>query len=214
MTKQRQSVVEHGTLWVFETVENKPDLCDTRVHATFEEIRSTETDALAEAMGISVADLKRERFIGNRRCFVLKVGGQIATYGWVSHGAEAVGELERTFQLRETDAYIWDCVTLPDYRGMRCYSVFLSHVMSQLHKEGTPRIWIGASQQNTPSVKGFVNAGFSHVLDLTYRRLGPLTLLWFSRLNRATPHLVNAAYQILVNPHERRIGPLAVGYKR
>lgn len=213
MGRRWQSVVEHGTLWVFETNKNEPRLCDTRMQATFEEILSAETQALAEAMSMSVADLEQERFTGNRRCFVLKVSDRIATYGWVSHGAEAVGELERTFQLRETDAYIWDCVTLPDYRGMRCYSTFLSHVMDQLHQEGTPRIWIGASQQNVPSVKGFVNAGFSHVLDLTYRRLGPLTLLWFSRINRATPHLVNAAYQILVNPHERQIGPLAIGYK-
>lgn len=210
---QWPSIVEHGTLWVFETDTNEPHLCDSRIQATFEEIRSAETDALAEAMSMSVAHLKQERFIGNRRCFILKAGGRIATYGWVSLGAEVVGELERTFQLRKTDAYIWDCVTLPDYRGMRCYSAFLSYVMNQLHKEGTPRIWIGASRQNVPSVKGIVNAGFSHTLDLTYRRLGPLTLLWFSQTNNARPDLVNAAYDILVNSHERRIGPLAVGYR-
>ncbi|MBI1879529.1 MAG: GNAT family N-acetyltransferase, partial [Chloroflexi bacterium] len=156
----------------------------------------------------------RQRLQGKRRCFILKVGDQIATYGWVTHGVECVGELERQFHLHDDEAYIWDCGTVPAWRGQRCYSALLSHIIYRLHQEGIPRLWIGASRHNQPSIQGIVNAGFQRVIDVTYRRFYCLTLLWFQEAPMALPPLVSAAYRILLNSHERCFGPLAIGYKR
>lgn len=206
-------VVEHGTLWVLETVNGLPPLCSARVETVFKELAAADIDDLTAAMNLSTATLIRQRLEGNRRCFIMKVDGQIATYGWVTHGVERVGELERTFHLQNDEAYIWDCVTLPAYRGQRCYSALLSHITYHLHREGTPRIWIGASLPNDPSVKGFANAGFQPVVWLTYRRFFRLTVLWFQQAPAALPRLVSAAYRILVNTHEQRFGRLAIGYK-
>ncbi|MEW5958340.1 MAG: GNAT family N-acetyltransferase [Chloroflexota bacterium] len=210
----QQWVVEHGTLWALETGDGLPPACSARVETVFKELEAGELDDLTAAMSLPSSELIHRRLEGNRRCFILKIDGRLATYGWVTHGVETVGELEREFHFRDDETYIWDCVTLPAYQRQRCYSALLSHIIYRLHHEGVPRIWIGASVPNDPSVRGFANAGFQPVIDLTYRRFYRLTILWFQQAPAAFPHLVSAAYRILVNNHEQRLGRLAIGYKQ
>ena len=206
--------VERGTLWALEAGGGLPAPFPARVETTFREIEQTDLDQLAAAMGLPTAELIQKRLQGNRRCFILKAGGQIASYGWVSHGPEYVGELERQFNLDDDEAYIWDCATVPAWRGQRCYSNLLSRLIYPLHEEGVPRIWIGASRQNRPSVRGFINAGFEPVLDLIYRRIYRLTFLWIDLAQPVSPSLAAAGYRILLNEDERRFGPLAIGFRR
>ena len=213
MSAKPRWTVEHGTLWALETNNELPPVCSARVETVFEELTKDGVDDLAAAMNLSSPDIIYERLEGNRRCFVLKIADQIATYGWVTHGEESVGELERKFYLYDDEAYIWDCATIPDYRGQRCYSALLSGMIYQLHAEHTLRIWIGASKQNLPSIRGFTNAGFQPVLDLTYQRFYRLTMLRLYNVSATWPRLVKAAYRILVNDHERQIGQWAFGYK-
>lgn len=205
---------EHGTLWVLETGNGLPPICPARVEVEFGEVGAAGIEELAAAMNLPSPELVQQRLQGNRRCFCLRAAGQIAAYGWVTFGVEHVGELERQFSLHDDEAYIWDCFTLPAWRGQRLYSALLSHIIYRLHQEGVPRLWIGASRQNQPSVRGFANAGFNPVIDLTYRRFFRLTLLWFREVPTALPRLVSAAYRILLNSHEVRIASLAIGVKR
>lgn len=205
---------ERGTLWVLETGNGLPPVCAARVDVEFSEVGAADIEDLAAAMNLPSPELVRQRLQGNRRCFSLRAAGKIVTYGWVTFGVERVGELERQFSLHDDEAYIWDCVTLPAWRGQRLYSALLSHIIYRLDQEGVPRLWIGASRQNQPSVRGFANAGFNPVIDLIYRRLFRLTVLWFREEPTALPRLVSAAYRILLNSHEVRLGSLAIGYKR
>jgi ribosomal protein S18 acetylase RimI-like enzyme len=207
-------VVEHGTLWALETSGELPPICAARVAVTFEELRADAAGELGAAMGQPGAEQVQERLRGGRRCFILRAAGQLAAYGWVTRGPECVGELERQFHLQADEAYVWDCATLPTWRGQRLYSALLSQIIRRLGQEGVPRIWIGASRQNQPSVRGFANAGFQPVVDLTYRRLYRLTLMLFDQAPARQRPLVAAAYRILTDEHERRFGRLVVGYKR
>lgn len=206
--------VEHGTLWVLEAGNGLPPVCQARVEVEFEEANTADIDDLTIAMNLPTSELIQQRLHGNRRCFSLRIAGQLATYGWVTHGVERVGELERHFHLHNDEAYIWDCGTVPAWRRQRCYSALLSHIIYRLDHEGVARIWIGASRQNQPSIRGFVNAGFKPVVDLTYRRFHRLTLMWLYQARSTRRPLVSAAYRILVNDHERRFGQLAIGYIR
>ena len=45
------------------------------------------------------------------------MGGQVAGYGWVRFEVEDIRELSLRVNLLEGEAYIWDCATLPGYRG-------------------------------------------------------------------------------------------------
>jgi ribosomal protein S18 acetylase RimI-like enzyme len=210
----RPWTIEHGTLWAVDTAGNLPPPCVARAPAEFGQVRDDELDSLASVMGLSDIDPIQQRLQGNRRCFRLRIAGQIAAYGWVTRGAECVGELERTFHLHDDEAYIWDCATVPAWRGQRCYSALLSHMLRELAQEGARRIWIGASLGNQPSTRGFANAGFRRVVDLTYCRVYRVSLIWFRQAAADRQPLVAAAYRILLSAHERRLGRLALGYRR
>jgi GNAT superfamily N-acetyltransferase len=206
--------VEYGTLWALETGEGLPPLCPARAEVEFKEVGAEDVADLAVAMTLPSPDPIRQRLQSGRRCFVLKAGNQIASYGWVTCGVECVGELERYFYLYDEEAYIWDCGTAPAWRGQRCFSALLSQIVYRLQGEGIPRLWIGASQQNEPSIRAFANAGFEQVVDVTYRRFTRLTLLWLYQSPSPQRPLISAAYRLLLNPHERRLGRLFIGYKR
>src|SRR5262245_30170490 len=117
--------VEHGTLWAVEPGVHLPPICSARVEAVFEELEIADAGDVAAAMNLPTPELVLQRLHSNRRCFGLKVAGQIASYGWVTRVAECVGELERTFHLSDDQAYIWDCGTVAAMRGLRCYSTLL-----------------------------------------------------------------------------------------
>ena len=204
--------VEYGTLWAVEPGAGLPPICSARVEVQFQELGLADIADLAAAMELPTAEPILRRLQSNRRCFSLKSASQIAAYGWVTRGAECVGELERQFNLYDDEAYIWDCGTLPAWRGQRCYSALLNQLIYRLHHEGVPRIWIGASLQNQPSIRGFANAGFQPVVDVAYRRFYHLTLLWIRHAPSARRPLTSAAYHILLNDHERRFGQLIIGY--
>src|SRR5262245_58548423 len=108
----RPWTVEHGTLWVSEIGDDLPPLCRARVAVEFDEVGGADGDDLAVAMNLPTPEPVRQRLQSNRRCFSLRVAGQIAAYGWVTRGVEYVGELERQFHLHDDEAYIWDCGTV------------------------------------------------------------------------------------------------------
>lgn len=206
-------VRENGTLWAIDRDAQVPQRCEARVAAAFVELGMPDLAELVSAMDAADGNAIQRRFAGGRRCFGLRVDGALAAYGWVTHGAEYVGELEREFHLGNDESYIWDCATVAAWRSQRCYSALLSLLVHQLRQEHPQRIWIGASRQNRASIQGIVNAGFSSVLDLVYYRLARLTLMCIYRTSATSQALVTAAYRILRSAHERRMGPLLLGYR-
>lgn len=201
-----------GTLWALELDTYLPPRCEARIAATFVELDRDSIIEAANAANDSIVDRFRSRLERGRRCFALLVDGGVATYGWVSYGAERVDEMDRTFTFADTDAYIWDCWTHPALRGQRCYSTLLSGCIYRLHREGTPRVWIGADLDNKPSIKGFANAGFHRIVDLTLYRWGRVTLAYTRPAPTAASQAVRAARRATTAPHERRFGPVAIGY--
>jgi GNAT superfamily N-acetyltransferase len=154
----------------------------------------------------------RQRFETGRRCFGFEVDDRIVSFGWMTPGAEETGELERTLSIPAGEAYVWDCGTVPDHRRLGLYSSLLNRILFKLQDEGVPRVWIGSSRLNTPSIRGIANAGFQHVIDLTYRRIALLTLIVLRAAPDAPPAAVTAARRILLKPGEWAAGPIAVGW--
>ncbi len=194
---------ERGTMWVLDFTAREGASVNSvtpAVAATFGEVRRDGAAALAAAMGLADATLVARRFDAGRRCFGAWVEGQIVAYGWASWSEEEIGELERTFRLPPGEAYIWDCATLPAFRGKRLYSALLSRMAAILRAEGARRLWIGASLSNRPSVRGFAAAGFQPVITLTYQRLFAWRRVQLAGYPSASPHLVAALRQSLSAP--------------
>lgn len=204
---------EDGTFWVVDPYDGLPSPLAAKVETKFREAETADIPSLTQAMNLPHSELIQKRLANGRRCFILQSGNEIITYGWVTHGLESVGELERQFNLRHDEAYIWHCGTVPAWRGQHGYSALLSHIVHQLIHEHISCIWIGASRQNEPSIQGIINAGFRPVVDVIYRRLHRFTLFWVFHDDNAKPAHISAAYRILINKFERRWGHLALGYK-
>jgi len=211
-TTRRWWAFERGALWAIDST------APTRVPApravvAFGQAGPETAGPLATAMGMPGAAAVAERFTAERRCYVAWDGDRIAAYGWASRGRECVGELERAFQMAPDEAYIWDCMTLPEYRGRGLYSALLAYILVELRDAGVRRTWIGASLDNRPSIKGFMNAGFQPTIKLVYGRLLALHCAWIIAYPNTPDLLVAAARRMIIAEDERVIGPLMVGFR-
>jgi ribosomal protein S18 acetylase RimI-like enzyme len=185
MPFRRPWAFERGTMWALDLDGKALEPAPPRAAITIGEVRPASLAALAAAMGQPDAGVA-QRFEAGRRCFAANSDTHIVAYGWVSHGEECIGELERVFSMRGGAAYIWDCATLPQFRRQGLYVALLTHIVASLRAEGVRRVWIGASLQNHPSIRGFARAGFQPVLTLTYLRLFGLAHCWV-RGDRTAP---------------------------
>jgi GNAT superfamily N-acetyltransferase len=195
---------ERGVLWALDLESAPPATSRPSTNATFTEATPEDAGALAAAMSYTGPEEVQRRSAAGSRCFVARIGDAIAAYGWVSQGEERIGELERLLRMRPGEAYIWDCATLEPYRRQGLYSALLVYIVAMLRREGLRRIWIGASLQNRPSLKGFANAGFQPVITILYARLLGLSHSWLVGVANAPPALVADARQALTNdrsPH-------------
>jgi ribosomal protein S18 acetylase RimI-like enzyme len=204
---------ERGTLWATDAaIAPHPQPSHTAV--VFGAAGPDAAAPLAAAMGLPNSAEAVQRFTGGRRCYVAWDGDRIVAYGWASQGSECVGELERAFHMAPDEAYIWDCVTLPEYRGRGLYSGLLAHMLAELRDAGVRRIWIGASLDNHASIKGFMRAGFRPAIRLVYGRLLALHCAWVIGYPDAPGPLVAAAKRMIIAEDERMIGPLMVGIRK
>ncbi|MGZ3602009.1 MAG: N-acetyltransferase family protein [Ktedonobacterales bacterium] len=202
MPFRRLWAYEHGTLWTM-VLDGAAPAPVAAPSVTFGEAMPEAAESLALAMGPDELPEVRRRFAGGRRCFVARVEGDIAAYGWVSQGVEQIGELERSLHMRPDEAYLWDCATLPAYRRKGLYTALLEHIAATLRSEGMRRLWIGTSLQNRPSLQGMAAAGFRPVITVRFVRILTLSHLWVSGEATAPPAHVADAQQALTGARER-----------
>lgn len=184
-----------------------PPRVEPRISAEPREVTVESFLPLAAAMGVTNPEQVRERFIPGRRCFALYTAADsgapdIAAFGWVSRCPEYIGEQERVIHVGADEAYIWDCATLPAYRGKHLYSALLSHMLSVLAQENVQRVWIGAGANNYASLHGFATAGFRPVIEVTYTRFLKLTLTRIAAQPQASRELVSAARRVWISDEE------------
>ncbi|HET9109639.1 MAG TPA: GNAT family N-acetyltransferase [Ktedonobacterales bacterium] len=171
MSVQPSWEFECGALWARDLTGSLSASPQPHATVAFSEAAPDAATALATAMGLAEPCEVQRRFTAGSRCFLARVEGVIAGYGWVSRGEERIGELERVLRMRPDEAYIWDCATLEPFRRQGIYSGLLAHIVAMLRREGLHRLWIGANLQNRPSLKGFAHAGFHPAILVVYVRL-------------------------------------------
>ena len=191
-----------GTIWTFDAGESTL-LITPRIPAAFSRVESPGAAELGAAMGQAALSEVRGRFQAGRRCYVARVDGHIAAYGWVSFDEEFVGELNLHLKLLPGEAYIWDCLTLPDFRRHYLYSALLTYIVGELNKDDVSRVWIGADTENIASQKGIARAGFTHVADLVVTRVKTLRHIGIQRRPNVSADLVAQARRVFLNDREK-----------
>ncbi len=97
--------------------------------------------------------------------YLATVGEEPVAYGWSASGPAHIGGLDLSFHVPEGERYLWDFVTLPEWRGQGIYPLLLQTI---LREESTvdSRFWIGHEQENPASGRGIAKAGFRKVVEL------------------------------------------------
>lgn len=185
-----------GILWMLRLDRPLPENPEPGTAATFL-LASLETASeLAEAMGLETTAPVLKRFDRGRHCYIGQIDYKIVTYGWITFDQESIGELGLTIRLQQGEAYIWDCATLPPYRGQRLYPALVAHMLGELQRAGLQRIWIGTDADNLPSQSGVARVGCEPILEIIQAPDGGF-------LSRGHP---GASFQDLLDAHYALFG--------
>jgi ribosomal protein S18 acetylase RimI-like enzyme len=126
---------------------------------------------LATLTGRTRQELAR-RLRDGHSAFVATFDGVPAAYGWVASRTASLGELGITLQLPSDERYLWNFVTLPEFRGRGIYPRLLEAIIVRLTRRGAQRLWIAYAPENHASALGIMRAGFTHVADLSFDPAG------------------------------------------
>lgn len=155
-----------GIFWMLRLDRSLVNAPAPRVPLLIQKARPGNVAELAEAMHFDDPTAVLQRFNLGKHCYTVKVGTVLAAYGWITFDQEHIGELGLSVRLAKGEAYIWDCGTLPAYRGQRLYPALLAHMLTVLQRAGYQRVWIGTDSDNFPSQRGVALVGFQPVVEL------------------------------------------------
>ncbi|CAN5649476.1 hypothetical protein BH23CHL2_BH23CHL2_25750 [soil metagenome] len=111
---------------------------------------------------VALSDLQiDQRLARGNRAVVGRVDGAPAAIGWSTSGRAEIGELGLDFELPTGNRYLWDFVTLSEWRGRAIYPALLQAFIR--HEAGVERFWVGHDLDNVASGRGILKAGFRTV---------------------------------------------------
>jgi ribosomal protein S18 acetylase RimI-like enzyme len=192
--------IERGALWALD-LPPADGRADQRPGVRFAAVGGAETAALAAAMELDESEILA-RLARGCRVIAAWQGDDVASYCWISVNREHVGEHARDLTLPAGDSYVWDCATVPRYRGQGLYRSLLRQIAETLADEGQRRVWIGAASTNEASNRTFATVGFRPAASLVSVRLaGRGVIVRLRGAPGADPALVEAARRLLTG-HE------------
>jgi GNAT superfamily N-acetyltransferase len=140
-------------------------------------------------------DLVALRVARGCRCFAISLAGEVAGYGWLSAGAEWIGELGLEIAPGPGEAYVWNCVTLPAQRLRGFFRCLLLFIVEQARREGCSRLWIGSLDDGPETA--VAGAGFAPALRIHVTEGQAGRILAVSSAEGADLELVAAAQAVL-----------------
>lgn len=195
-------VPPQGTLWMLDLGQPPPVGPVPQVPVVFMRAGPEVAQELAQAMNLDDQAMVLQRFDNGRHCYICRVEGRLATYGWVTFDEEDIGELGLSIRLKAGEAYIWNCATLPAYRGQRLYPALLAHIIGELYHQGLRRVWIGTDTDNLPSQSGLALAGFQPIGDIVISHVLTMRRAWLRGRPGISERLVMDVRQALLGGHE------------
>ncbi len=168
------------------------------------EVEASQVEALMRAMG-GDAEMVGPRLIRGCRCFAAWAGGEIVSFGWLSETSEWIGEVGLEVHLDPGEAYIWNCVTLPDHRRRGLFRTIVRKLAETARAEGMARVWI-ASLEGSPA-RAVVGLGFEPVLHLEPEPALPEGRLKLAPADGANRALHAAALRVLAASGEEWLQP-------
>ncbi len=146
-----------GTWWRGDPL---PDLSPLQ---TFSASLSTDTQMMARLANLSEQEINTRIQTGNHPYIAFMDDAPVA-YGWVALREGGISELRFSFTIPPRNGYLWDFLTLPQWRGRGIYPRLLQAIIHQ--EQLVDHFWIGYQPGNETSAHGINKAGFHVVGDL------------------------------------------------
>ncbi len=119
-----------------------------------------------------------DRFSDGNTCFlVMNSNGQVLNYSWVCYQVRDIECVEKIIKLKDWEAFIFNCYTFKEYRGLSIYPWTLVEMQTHLKSRGYKKVYVDSSPKNKPSVKGIEKAGF-----IPEKKVGLLKILKYIRI--------------------------------
>jgi GNAT superfamily N-acetyltransferase len=128
-------------------------------------------------------DLVASRLARGCLCFGVWIEGSVAGYGWLSTGPEWIGELQLEIKPREREAYIWNCVTIPEHRRRGVFRSLVMGMTAAARRLGARRVWIGSV--DIPAERALAPIGFRPALHFSAIMFAGLHVMRVSRSSEA-----------------------------
>jgi GNAT superfamily N-acetyltransferase len=116
-----------------------------------------DVDLIQRISGLKPTEIEARFRLGNR-ALAARIAGEPTGIGWSSAGEVAIGELGLRFDLPPGNRYLWDFVTLPEWRGRGIYPTLLQAFLTC--ESDAERFWVGHDLDNVASARGITKAGF------------------------------------------------------
>jgi hypothetical protein len=186
-----------GTFWMLDLDQPLPVGPALSIPAVFMRADSEVGPELSQAMDLDDSSIVLQRFARGCHCYIARIAGRLAAYGWVTFDEECIGELSLNFRLKAGEAYIWDCATLPAYRGLRLYPALLAYMLRERQNQGQHRVWIGADSDNLASQSGMAFVGFQPIVDVFIPHDPSLSSSWLRGRPGVPEQLITEVRQAL-----------------
>jgi GNAT superfamily N-acetyltransferase len=116
-------------------------------------------------------DLVAMRMARGVRCYGVWIEETLVGYGWLSVGPEWIGEIQLEISPRPDEGYVWNCVTLPEFRRQGIFRALVLGISEHARRLGLRRLWIGSVA--IPAEKVLGPAGFKPALQSRILSRGP-----------------------------------------
>jgi hypothetical protein len=129
---------------------------------------------LARLTALDETEIARRRRRGHLP-WLARIDDQPVGWGWCAREEVAIGELGLIRSLPPGNRYLWDCFTLPGWRGRGIYPRLLQTMVTC--ETNADRFWLGHDFTNVASARGIARSGFREVGILYRRPTGAFVLL-------------------------------------
>jgi ribosomal protein S18 acetylase RimI-like enzyme len=140
-------------------------------------------ERMAVLRGHDPAEYRGRLTAGHLVVYAVGSNGDVQSWGWVTAPPDGPQDAPWEFGIRMRvmpgSGFLWDYVTMPDYRGRGLYNTLLRHAAEQCFVRGAKRAWGYADTGNTASRRGLIGAGYAGRAEIKMARIGPFC--WISR---------------------------------
>lgn len=104
------------------------------------------------------------------RCYAIRAGGQLASFGWYARGPTPIDD-RATLHFGARHVYMYKGYTHRDHRGRRLHAIGMTWALSQLLAEGVTGMVAYVDAANAASLRSCYRMGFEDVGRLYLLRL-------------------------------------------